>query len=84
MAGDSKEDLPGKLKNNSFYSDFFYNTTKIVNLFKFRKNTLLYKEIRWLTKVKVLNRVFELKDESQKCFQETNKQDFAKCFEDDK
>ena len=27
--------------------------------------------------------MFELKDELQKYFQETNKQDFANCFEDE-
>ena len=54
------------------------------NLDKEHINLLLHTEIRWLSRGRVLNRVFELKDALQEYFQENNKQDFAMCFEDEK
>ena len=54
------------------------------NLGKEHINLLLHTEIRWLSRGRVLNRVFDLKDELQEYFQENKKQDFAKCFEDEK
>ena len=53
------------------------------NLDKEHLNLLLHAEIRWLSRRRVLNKLFELKDELHKYFQETNKQGFAKCFEDE-
>ncbi len=45
-----------------------------------KENTslLLYTEIRWLSR----SRVFELKDEMHAQFQQNDKKDFTKCFED--
>lgn len=52
------------------------------NMDKSHINLLLHTEIRWLSRGKVFNRVFELKDEIHAHFQQINKQDFAKCFDD--
>ena len=46
-------------------------------------NLLQHTEIRWLSRGRVLDRMFELKDELHKYLQETNKQNLAKCFEDE-
>ena len=40
-------------------------------------------EILWLSRGRILNSVFELKYVLHKYFQETNRQDVAKCFEDE-
>jgi hypothetical protein len=53
------------------------------NLDKEHVNLLLQSEIWWLSRGGDLNRVFELKGELQDCFQENNRPDFAKCFEDE-
>ncbi len=48
-----------------------------------KENTslLLYTEIR-LSRGRVFNRIFELKDEMHAHFQQNDKKDFTKCFED--
>ena len=53
------------------------------NLDKVHINLMLRTKIRWLSRRRVLNRVFELKDELQKYFHETIKEDFANCSEDE-
>lgn len=47
-------------------------------------NILLHTEIRWPSRGRLPNRVFELEDELQECFQENIKPHFANCFEDKK
>ena len=39
--------------------------------------------MRWLSRGKVKNMVFELKDKLHRYFQETKKQDFTKSFDDE-
>lgn len=53
------------------------------NLGKQHINLLLYTEIWWLSRVRVLNKVFELKGVSHVYFQESSKPDFAKSFENE-
>jgi hypothetical protein len=43
---------------------------------------LLHTEIWCLSRLRVFSGVFELKGELQDCFQDNNKPDFAKCFEE--
>ena len=44
---------------------------------------LLHPDIRWVRRGRYLNRLLGLRDDLHKFFQETNKPDFAKCFEDE-
>ena len=53
------------------------------NLDKEHINLLLHTEIWWLGRGTFINTLFELKDELNEYFQVTNKQGFAKCFEDE-
>jgi hypothetical protein len=52
------------------------------NMDKENTSLILYTEIRWLGRGRVFNRVFELKDEMHARFQQNDKKDFTKCFED--
>ena len=70
------------IKQRSVHSRIFTRLRE--NLNKEHINLLLHTEIRWLSRGRVLNRGFDLKDELQKYFQENNKKNFAKCFEDEK
>ena len=70
------------IKQRPVHSKMFKRLSE--NLDKEHRSLLLHTKIRWLSRGKALNRVFELRDELQKYFQETNKHDFAKCFEDEK
>jgi hypothetical protein len=54
------------------------------NLDKQYINLLLHKEIQWLSRGRLLNRLSELKGEFQDYFQENSTPDFAKCFENEK
>jgi hypothetical protein len=53
------------------------------NLNKEHINLLLRTEIWWLSRGRVLSRVFELKGKLQAYLQENSKLDFAECFEDE-
>jgi hypothetical protein len=53
------------------------------NLDKEHINLLLHAEIQWLSRARVLNRVFELKGELQEYSQGNSRPDFAECFEDE-
>jgi hypothetical protein len=50
------------------------------NLNKQHVNLLLHTVIQWLSRGRLLNRVFELKGELQDYFQEDSRPDFAKCL----
>jgi hypothetical protein len=52
------------------------------NLDKEHINLLVHAEIQWLSRGRVLSRVFELEGELQEYFQE-NRPDFAECCEDE-
>jgi hypothetical protein len=52
------------------------------NMDKQHMNLLLHTEIWWISRGRVLNRVFELRGELQVYFQENSRPDFSKCFEE--
>ncbi|XP_029645323.1 SCAN domain-containing protein 3-like [Octopus sinensis] len=78
---DDATKLVNFIKQRPVHPRIFKRLCECMN--KERINLLLYTEIRWLGRGKGLHRSFEVRDELQKYFQETNKQDFAKCFEDE-
>ncbi|XP_072909831.1 zinc finger BED domain-containing protein 5-like isoform X6 [Hemitrygon akajei] len=53
------------------------------HLDKEHTNLLLHTEIQWLSRGRVLNRLFELKGELQEYFQENGRPYFAECFKDE-
>ena len=67
------------IKEKSLHLRMFKRVCK--NLDEEHMNLFLHAKIWWLSRGGVINMVFELIDELQKYLQETNKQDFAKCFE---
>jgi hypothetical protein len=69
------------IKQRPFHSRMFKKLCE--NLGKQHINPLLHTEIQWLSRGRVLNRVFELKSDLQDYFQENRRPDFAKCFEDE-
>jgi hypothetical protein len=69
------------IKQTTVHSRIIKNMCE--NLDKQHINLLLHTEILWLSRGRVLKRVFELKGELQDCFQENSRPDFAKCFDDE-
>jgi len=53
------------------------------NMQKEHKTLLLHTEVRWLSRGKVLSRVFELRDQLLIFFKDTNKDEFCSYLEDE-
>jgi hypothetical protein len=70
------------VKQRAVHSKMFKKLCE--NLNRQHVNLLLYTEILWLSRGRVLNRAFVLKGGLQDYFQENSRPDFAECFEDEK